>query len=32
MPVDKSGFLLRPYGFGDRNPGLDLPSGTHCAH
>jgi primary-amine oxidase len=32
MPVDKSGFLLRPYGFSDRNPGLDLPSGTHCAH
>ncbi|HEX8868068.1 MAG TPA: primary-amine oxidase [Lentzea sp.] len=31
MPVDKSGFVLRPYGFCDRNPGLDLPSGTrHC--
>ncbi|MFD4668709.1 primary-amine oxidase [Lentzea sp. NPDC058450] len=32
MPVDRSGFLLRPHGFCDRNPGLDLPSGSHhCA-
>ncbi|MFJ1759289.1 primary-amine oxidase [Amycolatopsis sp. NPDC088138] len=33
MPVDKSGFLFRPYGFCDRNPALDLPSGAHhCEH
>ncbi|KAA2267155.1 primary-amine oxidase [Solihabitans fulvus] len=43
MPVDYSGFLLRPVGFCDRNPALDLPDGTascrhcppgdcHCAH
>ncbi|MET9630377.1 primary-amine oxidase [Lentzea sp. NPDC006480] len=32
MPVDKSGFVLRPYGFCDRNPGLDLPSGTSRCH
>ncbi|GAA4384198.1 primary-amine oxidase [Tsukamurella soli] len=25
MPVDYSGFLLKPYGFLDRNPALDLP-------
>ncbi|CAM3907976.1 primary-amine oxidase [Kibdelosporangium persicum] len=30
MPVDRSGFLLRPYGFSDRNPALDLPAGHHC--
>ncbi len=29
MPVDKSGFLVRPYGFCDRNPALDLPAGAH---
>ncbi|WP_318306859.1 primary-amine oxidase [Amycolatopsis solani] len=32
MPVDRSGFLFRPYGFLDRNPALDLPSGDHCDH
>ncbi|MFI1098013.1 primary-amine oxidase [Streptomyces sp. NPDC020917] len=36
MPVDSCGFALRPSGFFDRNPALDLPretgdgSGTHC--
>ena len=25
MPVDYSGFVLKPYGFLDRNPALDLP-------
>ncbi|GLZ41368.1 amine oxidase [Actinokineospora sp. NBRC 105648] len=34
MPVDYSGFMLRPHGFCDRNPALDLPDGTasraHC--
>ncbi|WP_132123179.1 primary-amine oxidase [Actinocrispum wychmicini] len=30
MPVDRAGFMLRPYGFSDRNPALDLPSGGHC--
>jgi primary-amine oxidase len=28
MPVDRSGFLLKPYGFLDRNPALDLPTGA----
>jgi primary-amine oxidase len=27
MPVDYSGFALKPYGFLDRNPALDLPDG-----
>ncbi|WP_091287888.1 primary-amine oxidase [Amycolatopsis xylanica] len=34
MPVDYSGFSLRPNGFLDRNPALDLPSGAtedHCS-
>ncbi|MFC7876330.1 primary-amine oxidase [Isoptericola sp. NPDC057391] len=33
MPVDYSGFTLKPYGFLDRNPALDLPDGaaSHCA-
>ena len=28
MPVDTTGFVLRPYGFFDRNPTLDLPAPT----
>ncbi|MCI4657884.1 primary-amine oxidase [Cryobacterium zhongshanensis] len=31
MPVDYSGFLLKPYGFLDRNPALDLPDGAVAA-
>ncbi len=31
MPVDYTGFTLKPVGFFDRNPALDLPStGGHC--
>ena len=32
MPVDRSGFRLRPLGFCDRNPALDLPDLAGCAH
>lgn len=28
MPVDYSGFMLKPYGFLDQNPAMDLPSGA----
>ncbi|PSL00308.1 primary-amine oxidase [Murinocardiopsis flavida] len=33
MPVDSCGFSLKPVGFFDRNPTLDVPSGAtgHCA-
>lgn len=31
MPVDYSGFLLKPHGFLDRNPALDLPDGAATA-
>ena len=33
MPVDSCGFTLRPVGFFDRNPTLDVPAhhGYHCA-
>ena len=33
MPVDYTGFTLKPVGFFDRNPALDAPpaaSGGHC--
>jgi primary-amine oxidase len=32
MPVDTTGFALRPYGFFGRNPALDVPepAGHHC--
>jgi primary-amine oxidase len=32
MPVTKVGFMLRPDGFFDGNPALDLPAPDHCAH
>jgi primary-amine oxidase len=32
MPVDTTGFVLKPYGFFARNPTLDIPApgGSHC--
>jgi primary-amine oxidase len=32
MPVDRMGFTLKPHGFFDRNPTLDVPpsTGSHC--
>jgi primary-amine oxidase len=31
MPVDRLGFMLKPDGFFDRNPALDVPpSAEHC--
>ncbi len=30
MPVEWTGFLLRPVGFFDRNPTLELPPNSHC--
>ncbi|GGL97551.1 primary-amine oxidase [Nakamurella endophytica] len=36
MPVDRTGFVLRPHGFFDRNPALNVPpttgSGCHPGH
>jgi primary-amine oxidase len=32
MPVDYSGFMLKPNGFLDRNPALDLPDGAAKHH
>ncbi|NQX35218.1 primary-amine oxidase [Herbiconiux sp. VKM Ac-2851] len=37
MPVDYAKFTLKPYGFFDRNPALNVPApsqpaGDHCAH
>jgi primary-amine oxidase len=32
MPVDSCGFTLRPVGFFDRNPTLDVPPPDHCSH
>jgi primary-amine oxidase len=33
MPVDRCGFVLKPVGFFDRNPTLDVPTtvSSHCA-
>jgi primary-amine oxidase len=31
MPVDSTGFVLKPHGFFARNPMLDLPPSDHCA-
>jgi primary-amine oxidase len=31
MPVDSTGFVLKPHGFFGRNPTLDLPPSNHCA-
>jgi primary-amine oxidase len=31
MPVARLGFMLKPHGFFDRNPSLDVPS-PHAAH
>ena len=31
MPVQRAGFRMRPWGFFDRNPALDLPMPDHCA-
>jgi primary-amine oxidase len=30
MPVEYAGFTLSPFGFFDRNPGLDVPAPDHC--
>jgi primary-amine oxidase len=32
MPVDRTGFVLKPVGFFDRNPALDAPEprSAHC--
>ncbi|MCY3733691.1 MAG: hypothetical protein OXG42_05375, partial [Chloroflexi bacterium] len=32
MPVQRAGFSLKPWGFFDRNPGLDVPPPDHCEH
>ena len=31
-PVHRAGFSMKPWGFFDRNPGLDVPMPEHCAH
>jgi primary-amine oxidase len=33
MPVDSTGFVLKPHGFFGRNPTLDIPEtmSDHCA-
>ena len=31
-PVHRAGFAMKPWGFFDRNPGLDVPMPDHCAH
>ncbi len=30
MPADTVSFWLKPLGFFDRNPALDVPPGEHC--
>jgi primary-amine oxidase len=30
MPVEYAGFTLKPFGFFDRNPALDVPPSSHC--
>jgi primary-amine oxidase len=32
MPVDRVSFSLKPFGFFDRNPALDLPPSPHACH
>ena len=32
MPVQRAGFSLKPWGFFDRNPGLDVPAPDQCEH
>jgi hypothetical protein len=32
MPVSTIGFMLKPSGFFDGNPALDLPAPSHCHH
>jgi primary-amine oxidase len=33
MPVEYTGFTLKPAGFFERNPAIDVaPSAEHCAH
>ena len=32
MPVQRAGFKLKPWGFFDRNPALDVPMPDHCGH
>jgi primary-amine oxidase len=29
MPADRAAFWLKPWGFFDRNPALDVPPGPH---
>jgi primary-amine oxidase len=31
MPVESTGFMLKPYGFFSQNPGLDIPPGRNEA-
>lgn len=31
-PVHRAGFAMKPWGFFDRNPALDVPMPNHCAH
>jgi len=32
MPVERIGFMLKPVGFFDRNPALDIPPSVHHGH